>query len=94
MQFAKRHAFIDGSRDTTDFAAARGKYIFEQISDHQLVCRYENPEHLNPFPRIACSIVLERENAEDTSHRIPAILSGGMLVFGMMLIGASLYQKR
>ena len=52
MQFAKRHGFIDGTGDTADFVAARGKYIFQKISDHQLVFRYENPEHLNASPRI------------------------------------------
>ena len=34
------------------------------------------------------------QNTEDTSHRIPPILSGGALVLGIVLIGAGLYQKR
>jgi ABC-type nickel/cobalt efflux system permease component RcnA len=37
---------------------------------------------------------LKLQNTEDTSHRIPPILSGGALVLGIVLIGASLYQKR
>jgi ABC-type nickel/cobalt efflux system permease component RcnA len=37
---------------------------------------------------------LKLQNTEDTSHRIPPILSGGALVLGIILIGASLYQKR
>jgi hypothetical protein len=34
------------------------------------------------------------QDTEDTSHRIPPILSGGALVLGIILIGSSLYQKR
>ena len=37
---------------------------------------------------------LKLQNTEDTSHRIPPIFSGGVLVLGMILIGTSLYQKR
>jgi uncharacterized membrane protein YidH (DUF202 family) len=37
---------------------------------------------------------LKLQNTEDTSHSIPPILSGGVLVLGVILIGASLYQKR
>ncbi len=37
---------------------------------------------------------LKLQNTEDTSHRIPPILSGGVLVLGIILIGTSLYQKR
>jgi uncharacterized membrane protein YidH (DUF202 family) len=37
---------------------------------------------------------LKLQNTEDTSHTIPPILSGGVLVLGVILIGASLYQKR
>ena len=37
---------------------------------------------------------LKLQNTEDTSHSIPPILSGGVLVLGIILIGASLYQKR
>ena len=37
---------------------------------------------------------LKLQNTEDTSHHIPPLLSGGVLVLGMVLIGASLYQKR
>jgi hypothetical protein len=37
---------------------------------------------------------LKLQNTEDTSHRIPPILSGGALVLGIILIGSSLYQKR
>jgi len=37
---------------------------------------------------------LKLQNTEDTSHRIPPLLSGGALVLGMILIGTSLYQKR
>lgn len=31
---------------------------------------------------------------EDTSHSIPPLLSGGVLVLGVVLIGLSLYQKQ
>jgi hypothetical protein len=37
---------------------------------------------------------LTLQTTEDTSHRIPEILSGGVLVLGAILIGASLYQRR
>ena len=47
MQFAKRHGFIDGTGDTTDFVAACDKRVFDHIRDHQLVFRYENLEQGN-----------------------------------------------
>ena len=37
---------------------------------------------------------LSLQSTEDTSHRIPALLSGGALLLGVILIGVSLYQKR
>jgi hypothetical protein len=37
---------------------------------------------------------LKLQNTEDTSHSIPPILSGGVLVLGIIVIGSSLYQKR
>ena len=37
---------------------------------------------------------LKLQNTEDTSHHIPSLLSGGVLVLGVILIGASLCQKR
>jgi uncharacterized membrane protein HdeD (DUF308 family) len=37
---------------------------------------------------------LKLQNTEDTSHRIPPIVSGGVLVLGVILIGAGLSQKR
>jgi hypothetical protein len=37
---------------------------------------------------------LKLQNTEDTSHSIPPILSGGVLVLGIILIGSSLYQRR
>ncbi len=37
---------------------------------------------------------LKLQNTEDTSHHIPPILSGGVLVLGLVLAGAGLYQKR
>jgi hypothetical protein len=37
---------------------------------------------------------LTLQSTEDTSHRIPAILSGGVLVLGVILVGTGLYQKR
>jgi hypothetical protein len=37
---------------------------------------------------------LKLQNTEDISHHIPAILSGGALVLGIVLIGASLNSKR
>ena len=37
---------------------------------------------------------LKIQSTEDTSHRIPEILSGGALVLGMVMVGTSLYHKR
>jgi hypothetical protein len=37
---------------------------------------------------------LKVQSTEDTSHRIPQILSGGVLVLGMAIVGTSLYKKR
>jgi uncharacterized membrane protein HdeD (DUF308 family) len=37
---------------------------------------------------------LKLQSTEDTSRHIPPLLSGGVLVLGMVLIGAGLYQKR
>ena len=37
---------------------------------------------------------LTLQSTEDTQHRIPSILSGGVLVLGIVLVGTSLYQKR
>lgn len=37
---------------------------------------------------------LTLQSTEETSHRIPSILSGGALVLGIVLVGTSLYQKR
>lgn len=37
---------------------------------------------------------LKLQSTEDISHRIPAFLSGGALILGVVLIGAGLYQKR
>ena len=37
---------------------------------------------------------LTLQTTEDTSHRIPPMLSGGVLLLGVILIGASLYQRR
>ena len=37
---------------------------------------------------------LKLQNTEDISHRIPSILSGGVLVLGIVLIGTSLYRNR
>jgi len=37
---------------------------------------------------------LKLQSTEDTSHRIPTLLSAGVLALGVVLIGASLYQKR
>lgn len=36
---------------------------------------------------------LKIQSSEDISHRIPPLLSGGVLVLGIVLIGASLYRK-
>jgi hypothetical protein len=47
VQFAKRHSFIDGTGDTTDFVSASGEYFFEKICDYQLIFHYENPKDLN-----------------------------------------------
>ena len=37
---------------------------------------------------------LTLQSTEDTSHRIPPMLSGGVLLLGAILIGAGLYQRR
>ena len=37
---------------------------------------------------------LKLQNTEDTLHRIPPILSGGVLALGIILVGSSLYQRR
>jgi uncharacterized membrane protein HdeD (DUF308 family) len=37
---------------------------------------------------------LKLQNTEDASHHIPPLVSAGVLVLGMVLIGAGLYQKR
>jgi hypothetical protein len=37
---------------------------------------------------------LKIQNTENTSHSIPPLVSGGVLVLGMILIGTSLYKKR
>jgi uncharacterized membrane protein len=37
---------------------------------------------------------LTLQNTEDISHRIPPMLSGGVLLLGVILIGAGLYQRR
>ena len=37
---------------------------------------------------------LKLQSTEETSHVIPPIFSGGVLVLGIILIGASLYRKR
>jgi hypothetical protein len=37
---------------------------------------------------------LKLQTTESTSHVIPPLLSGGVLVLGVILIGAGLYQKR
>ena len=37
---------------------------------------------------------LKLQNTEDTSHTIPPIVSGGVLVLGVVLIGAGFMQKR
>ena len=37
---------------------------------------------------------LKLQSTEDTSHSIPPIASAGALALGVVLVGASLYQKR
>jgi hypothetical protein len=37
---------------------------------------------------------LKLQSTEDTSHRIPQILSGGVLALGLVLIGTGLSRKR
>jgi hypothetical protein len=37
---------------------------------------------------------LKLQTTENVSHNIPPLVSGGVLVLGMVLIGASLYRKR
>jgi len=37
---------------------------------------------------------LKLQSTEDTSHHIPPLLSGGLLVLGIVLLGAGLSQKR
>ena len=37
---------------------------------------------------------LKLQSTEDTSHRIPQVLSGGALVLGLVFVGLSLNQKR
>jgi ABC-type nickel/cobalt efflux system permease component RcnA len=37
---------------------------------------------------------LKLQNTEDTPRHVPPILSAGALALGILLIGASLYQKR
>lgn len=37
---------------------------------------------------------LKLQTTESTSHVVPPLLSGGVLVLGVILIGAGLYQKR
>ena len=37
---------------------------------------------------------LRLQTTESTSHVIPPLLSGGVLVLGVILIGAGLYRKR
>ena len=37
---------------------------------------------------------LKLQSTEDTPHRIPQFLSGGVLVLGLVLIGTGLGQKR
>jgi len=34
------------------------------------------------------------QSTEDTSHRIPQLLSGGVLVLGLVLIGTGIARKR
>ena len=37
---------------------------------------------------------LKIQTTEDTPHIIPPLLSGGVLMLGVILIGVSVYQKR
>lgn len=37
---------------------------------------------------------LQIQTTEDTPHIIPPLLSGGVLMLGVILIGVSVYQKR
>jgi hypothetical protein len=37
---------------------------------------------------------LKIQNTEDIYHSIPPLLSGGVLVLGIVLIGTSLYKRR
>ena len=37
---------------------------------------------------------LKLQNTEDTSHRIPQFVSGGVLVLGLVLIGTGIVRKR
>jgi hypothetical protein len=37
---------------------------------------------------------LKLQNTEDTSHRIPQLLSGGALILGVVVLGFGLNQKR
>jgi hypothetical protein len=37
---------------------------------------------------------LKLQTTESTSYSIPPLLSGGVLLLGVILIGAGLYQKR
>jgi uncharacterized membrane protein HdeD (DUF308 family) len=37
---------------------------------------------------------LKIQSTEQSTHAIPQVLSGGVLVLGIVLIGAGLYQKR
>src|ERR1700689_2416272 len=52
MQFPKRHGFIDGTGDATNFVAALGKRSCKKICDYRLIFRDENPEHLSASGRI------------------------------------------
>ena len=36
---------------------------------------------------------LKIQSSEDISHRIPTLLSGGVLALGVVLIGAGLYRR-
>jgi uncharacterized membrane protein len=36
---------------------------------------------------------LRIQNTDDTTHRIPPMLAGGVLLLGVVLVGASLYQR-
>lgn len=37
---------------------------------------------------------LKLQTTENTSHTIPPVVSGGVLLLGVLLIGAGLYKKR